>query len=178
MNTALILKTIVINFLLIPFGYAANMLDLTDPKNKKFADGYPYYSAIARLNFNDTGNGTSIFALRSRTNKTDGYDTIYAASINVDHENKKEVRIYYPSPDCNQEGRSYATTTSLSTNGRLIEYRKHCDGKTYFIKPESNEGKDFLTNQFKATNFVSIEFSNEIALLDTTGFTNAWNRIN
>jgi hypothetical protein len=166
-------KILLIISLLSSPSFAGYTIDLTDPKHIEIADAYPSYEVLKVINFEDTGDGLSLFGFKSKKYSED-WDVIFHARISNSQGGDQKIYITL-STECSNTEKSYGEIT-IKTNEQNVRYSKYCDGKHFYITPLSKAGDNFLVNEFKKKNNVILKFSDFTLFFDATGFTKAWKK--
>ncbi|HDM8135543.1 TPA: hypothetical protein P0E15_005162, partial [Vibrio harveyi] len=146
-------------------------IDLTDPEFLNLADKYPSYEALRVVNFADTNGERSLIGFKIDKN-SENWDSIFSAEIGSNKDGKQKLYIYL-AKRCSDD--QMLEKTTIKTNGQNVRYHRFCDGNNIYITPLSKAGDNYLINEFKKKNSVSLEFSDIAITFDATGFTKGWN---
>lgn len=157
---------------------AETTIDLTDknaPDVKVFTKAYPGYELYLSQNFYDTNGKITVSALKiKKSNKR--YDKFYGVSISNDQTGKQRLYIGMLDKHCKKDNDT-PNKSVLNIEGVNVKMTYFCGGDGHgSYTPTSDEGSNFLVDNFKRKNTVRIKLDSLPIFFEATGFTKAWNK--
>ena len=151
------------------YGY---MVDLSKPEANGIAAVFKGYDFYSSRSFSDTGTNESKIAVGKY--ESDSWGRIWVASIGSAKNGEQQMYFSAVHDFCDDKDEP-SSASVFNVEGKNVRFTKYCNGeyREYFIT--TRKGEDYVLEQFKKRDMVSIKGFQYPLLFDAAGFTKAWN---